>query len=179
MNILAYILNALAMMITMISILIKGKNMKAILLLNFLSNVTAGISYLVAGTGINGAVSCLFAGAQGLVNYFFDSKGKAVPKWLIAIYAAGFIALNLYFGGINLPCMFAIGATMCFILSLAQKSGKQYRFWALFNNVLWSSYDIFSGAYVGLITHGTMLLVTLVGMILHDVKREKTEEKLN
>ena len=62
MDILAYVLSFLGTVSIIASSLVKGKNMKVILSLVFTANVLVAISYLVGGSGINGAISC-FVGA--------------------------------------------------------------------------------------------------------------------
>ena len=44
-----------------------------------------------------------------IINYFFESKGKPLPKWLIGIYMAAFVGVNLVVGmsgGFNPLCVF-------------------------------------------------------------------------
>ncbi|MBE6686863.1 MAG: YgjV family protein [Ruminococcaceae bacterium] len=167
MVILSYILSLGGLLSMIIASLIKGKNMKTILLFVFTGSVLVATSYLLAGNGINGAISCYIGAAQTIINYFFDRKRKPLPKWLIVIYALAFVALNLL-GGINYLTFIAIAASLTFILCIGQKVGSKYRFWTLVNMCLWCLYDILSASFAALFTHGSQLVFAVVGMIIYD-----------
>ncbi len=166
MQILSYILSFGGLASMIIASLIKGKNMKTILLFVFLGNILVATSYLLTG-GINGAVSCYIGAAQTIINYFFDVKKKPLPRWLIAVYAVAFVVLNLM-TGFSWLCLLAIVASLTFILCIGQKVGSKYRFWTLVNMGLWCLYDVLSGSFGVLFTHGTQLVFAVVGMIIHD-----------
>lgn len=166
MQILSYILSLAGLGAMITASLIKGKNMKTILLFVFLGNIFVATSYLMSG-GINGAVSCYIGGAQTLINYFYDCKKKPLPVWLIAIYAVAFVVLNLI-TGFSWLCVLAIIASLTFILCIGQKVGSKYRFWTLVNMCLWCLYDVLSGSFGVLFTHGTQLVFAVIGMVIHD-----------
>ena len=166
MQILSYILSLAGLGAMITASLIKGKNMKTILLFVFLGNIFVATSYLMTG-GINGAVSCYIGGAQTLINYFYDRNKKPLHKWLIAVYAVAFVVLNLM-TGFSWLCMLAIIASLTFILCIGQKVGSKYRFWTLVNMGLWCLYDVLSGSFGVLFTHGTQLVFALIGMVIHD-----------
>ncbi len=172
MDILAYILSFLGTACIVASSLVKGKNMKVILSLIFSANVLVAISYLVGGDGINGMVSCSLGAIQALVNYLFERKGLPIPKWLLVIYGSAFAGVNFLFGGINVASVLAILACLAFVICIGQKNGAKYRFWTIFNTVLWCSFDIVSHTYYALImTHVPQLLFNVVGMIIYDRKK--------
>ena len=75
METLAFILSTIGTVCICIPPLLKGKNMKLILLLVFSANVTVATSYLLTGA-YNGAASCFVGAAQAIINYFFDRKNK-------------------------------------------------------------------------------------------------------
>lgn len=166
MQILSYILSFAGLASMIVASLIKGKNMKTILLFVFLGNLLVATSYLLTG-GINGAVSCYIGGAQTIINYFFDVKKKPLPRWLILIYAVAFVVLNLL-TGFSWLCMLAIAASLTFILCIGQKVGSKYRFWTLVNMALWCLYDVLSASFGVLFTHGTQLVFAVIGMVIHD-----------
>lgn len=168
MEILSYILSLLGLGSMIIASLIKGKNMKTILLFVFAGNILVATSYLMSG-GYNGAASCYLGGAQTIINYFYDAKKKPLPKRLIAVYALAFVALNLAVGGLSPLGILAIIASLTFILCIGQKVGSKYRFWTLVNMLLWCLYDLLSGSYgVILFTHGPQVVFAVMGMIIHD-----------
>lgn len=173
MEILSYILSLLGLVSMIMASLIKGNNMKKILFFVFCGNILVAVSYLLGGSGINGAASCFLGGIQAIINYFFDSKNKPLPKWLIAVYAVAFIALNLAVGGFSALGVLAIVASLTFIMCIGQKNGAKYRFWTIVNNILWCLYDVLSKSFGALASHVPLLLFTIAGMIIHDKKKAK------
>lgn len=170
---LAFILSALGTVCICIPPLLKGKNMKLILLLVLSTNILLATSYVLTGA-YNGAASCFVGAAQAFVNYFFEQKNKPIPRWLIGIYAAAFTAVNLLVFT-RLPDILALLASLAFILAICQKNGKKYRLWTLTNTLLWLLYDGLTLSFGPLTTHGILLATILLGMFLHD-KKEKPAE---
>ena len=95
MKILPFILSIAGLISMIAASLTKGEKMKRILFFVFAGNFLTAVSYLVDGKGLNGAAACFLGAGQTLVNYFFDSKGKKLPNWLIALYAVMIVALNI------------------------------------------------------------------------------------
>ncbi len=175
MQILSYVLSAIGLICMISASLIKGEKMKAILVLVCCGNALVATSYLIGGAGINGAASCYLGALQTLINYFFDKKGRALPIWLIVAYAVAFIVCNLLVGGFTALCLLAMVASLTFIMSIGQKSGARYRFWTIVNIGLWCLYDILSHSYGALITHIPLLLFTVIGMLIYDIRKAKAE----
>lgn len=181
---LSFVCSILGLVSMIVASLIKGKNMKTILFFVFCGNVLVAVSYLLGGQGINGAASCFVGGAQAIINYFFDSKNKPLPKWLVVIYALSFIVVNIVVSDgvsktgifISWLCLLVIVASLTFIMCIGQKSGAKYRFWTIVNNLLWCLYDVLSKSFGALTSHIPLLLFTVAGMIIHDRKSRKTEE---
>ena len=170
---LAFVLSTIGTVCICIPPLLKGKNMKLILLLVFATNVLLATSYILTGAA-NGAASCCIGAVQTIINYcFFERKNKAVPLWLIGIYAAAFIGINLLVFS-RLADILAILAAMAFILSICQKNGKAFRLWTLVNTVLWLLYDFITHSYGPLSTHCIQLGTLLFGMVIHDRKTKST-----
>ena len=189
METLAFIFSTLGLIAMLTSSLIKGKNMKKILILVFLSNAFVAISYLLGGSGFNGAASCLLGALFSIVNYFFDAKEKPIPKWLAAFYGLSFVAVNVFvsfnsivsFGDTVsidykalILCILAILGTLAFVMCIGQKNGAKYRFWTVMNMMMWCIYDLISGNIQVLITHVIQLSFAVIGMIIHDRKNKIT-----
>ena len=172
MQILSYILSFLGFLSFVCTTLIKGEKMKQILFLVFCCNFFYATSYLVAGSGINGAASCYLGALLAIINYFFDSRNKPIPKWLMALYALSFIAVNIAVGGLSYLVLIAIVATLIFVISIGQKNGAGFRFWTIFNLALWCLYDVLSASYGALVAHVVQMLFTVIGMLVHDRKKE-------
>ena len=96
MQALSFIANLIGLSLVILASLSKGSKMSTILALVLFGNLFISAGYLLAGTGINGAASGLLASVQTFINYFFERKGKSVPKILVGIYALSFIALNIF-----------------------------------------------------------------------------------
>ena len=148
--------------------LLKGKNMKGILVLLCLGNAIMGTNYLMSG-GLNGAVSSYNGVVTTAINFSFQVKGKTVPKFLITIYLIISIILNLWVSkGISIGLILMIGASVAYQLGCAGKSGATYRFWILINLLLWCVYDIISLTIGALLTHGIQLAIHIIGMLIYD-----------
>lgn len=168
-----YILSLVGMATILSASLIKGNNMKLILALVCLGNVLIGTSYLFEGQGINGAAASFFGSAIAVVNFFFDSKERPIPKWLIGVYLVLGVALNLWVaGGVSLPSVIIIATFVAFLMSIIQNTGAQYRVWTIANLALWCFYDGVIASYSVLITHGVQLGITLIGILLYDRKKQ-------
>ena len=171
MNILPFIFSISGLVSMITASLTKGEKMKRILFFVFAGNFLTAVSYLLDGKGINGAAACLLGAGQTLVIYFFDSKGKKIPMWLIAIYAVMIVALNIWVAnGITLLSVLVIIASLSFIMCIIQPNGAKYRFWTIVNLILWCTYDFIAPAYPALVVHIPLIIFTVAGMILHDRK---------
>ena len=171
MKILAFVLSSLGTVCICIPPILKGKNMKLILLLIFLTNVLIATSYILTGA-LNGAASCCIGAAQTLINYFFERKNKPIPNWLIGIYAIAFTIANvLVFTRIT--DALALLAALAFIMAICQKNGKKYRIWTFINTGLWIVYDAISVSFGPLCTHIIQFATIIFGMILHDRTNKK------
>ena len=173
MEILAFVLSTIGMICISVSPLLKGKNMKLILLLAFSSNVLVATSYLLTGA-FNGAATCYLGAAQTIINYFLERKNKPIPSWLVAVYAAAFVVANILVFS-HVTDMIALVAAITFVFIISQKNGKQYRVWTIINTVLWVVYDLITRSYGPLSTHAILLMTSLVGMVMHDRKKIAAE----
>ncbi len=172
MQILAYILSLLGLFSMIAASVIKGEKMKTVLFFVFCGNALVGTSYLLDGSGINGAAALYLGATQSLINYFFNSKNKPLPKWLVGIYAVAIIVLNIWVaGGITALGALVIIASLTFIFCIGQSGGAGYRFWTIVNMILWCLYDVLASVYSALITHGILLAFTVIAMIIHDRKK--------
>lgn len=173
METLAFILSTLGTVCICIPPLLKGKNMKLILLLIFSANILVATSYLLTGA-YNGAASCFVGGAQAIINYFFDKRNKKLPVWLIVIYALAFIGVNLLVFK-KLVDLIAMVASLTFIMCIGQKTGTKYRIWTFINTALWLTYDIIKLTPGPIVTHGIQLCTVISGIFIHDIKRNKKQ----
>ena len=170
MDILAFVLSTLGTISICLPSFVKGKDMKLILLFVFSANVLVATSYLLTGA-YNGAVSCFIGGAQTIINFFYDRKNKPLPVWLICIYAAAFIVMNLLVFA-QWADLVAMLASLSFILCIGQKNGARYRLCTALNSSLWITYDLISASYGPLVTHGILFGSVIFGILVHDLKKK-------
>ena len=170
MDTLAFILSILSTICICIPSFIKGKNMKLILLFIFSANTLVATSYLLTGA-YNGAVSCFIGSAQTIINFFYDRKSKPLPVWLICIYSAAFICMNLLVFSLWTD-LIAMIASLSFILCIGQKNGAKYRLCTVLNSSLWITYDLISGSYGPLVTHSILFGSAIFGILIHDLKKK-------
>ena len=166
----AVILSVIGTICICASSLMKGKDMRIILVFVFLANVFVGSSYVLTGA-TNGMVSCGLGAVTSIINYCFERKNKALPMWLVIVYAVAFVTVNL-FTFTSIASIFALLACLAFVMGVVQKSGKQYRIWTLTNAIFWLIYDITSLSYGPIITHVFQSSVAVFGMVVHDRKKK-------
>lgn len=171
METLAFILSTLGTVCICIPPLIKGKNMKLILLLVFFANAFVALSYFFTNA-FNGAATCCLGAIQTVVNYFFEKKEKNIPKWLIVVYALSFAAVNIVVFS-HVTDIVPLLAAFIFVIGISVKSGKKYRLWSLINTLLWILYDCLTLSFGPLITHAIQLFTIIFGMFVHDRKTSR------
>ncbi len=173
METLAYILSLLGLVCVITSSLLKGRRMGWILVFLCSGNALVATSYLLTAS-YAGAASCFIGAGQALINSLFDRKQKAIPIWLVAVYAALFIVANIAVFT-ELIDILALIASLTFVMCVGQKNGAKYRIWTTVNIGLWILYDLLKPAYPALLTHIPFLVFTVVGMIIHDRKEKSVK----
>lgn len=174
MEILSYVLSILGLACLLLASVTKGEKMRRILFLIFLGNILIPTSYIVGGEGINAAVSGYVGSVMAIVNYFFQSRKKPIPKWLLVVYGAIFVALNLWVSkGFSIPALLVILGAFTFIGCIAQGSGLPYRLWSIANSVVYCIYDIVVESYSALITHAALLTFAVVGLLFVDLRIQR------
>ena len=168
---LAFILSILGLLAAITPNLLKGKNLKLILVFLVGANLLYAFSYLAEGKGINGSAAGFLGAVIAGVNFIFESKGKPIPKWLVVIYFAVAITLQLLVAEITCLTAIIVAAVAAFLMGVLQPNGKMYRIWALLNILLWVLYDILTQSYALLPMHSIQTITVVVGMIVHDRKK--------
>ena len=170
MVVVSFICSILGLVSIMLSLLMKGKDMKRILMLSLLGNGLMVASY---GCVLNwsGAASSALGTAASVINFLYAVKNSPLPKVWPVVYAALFVSVNLltFASWVDL---LAICACLIFVLLVCSPEGKKYRIWSLVNNSIWVLFDILKGSYGPLVTHIALTSVTAVGMVIHDRKQK-------
>ena len=167
MEMISYILSIVATVLGLLEPF--GKTMQIILVFNFAGNFLVGVNYFLTQS-LSGAGICAVACVQVIINYFFDSQKKKVPKWLIGIYALAFLLVNLGTFSVWYD-IFSLIAPMLFVLCVAQSDAKYYRIFYASNSIVWIFYDIFAKSYGNLFTHVILFLATSTAMMVRDRKK--------
>lgn len=165
----AVILSIIGTICICASSLMKGKDMRVILVFVFLANLFVGLSYVLTGAQ-NGMVSCGLGAVTSVINYCFERKNRSLPMWLVVIYGLAFVVVNI-FTFTSFAAVFALLACLAFVMGVVQKNGKKYRIWTLTNAIFWLFYDITSHSYGPVITHVFQSVIAVFGMIVHDRKQ--------
>lgn len=148
-----------------------NKKMKTVLVFSFIGNVLVGISYILVG-GISGSAICFTAAVQLLINYSFTVRERKIPAAVITVHAAAFLAVNL----ITFKAwydVFALIASMLFVLSVAQSNAKYYRAIYIPNCLVWIVYDFMAKAYGNLLTHIDLTIALAGAVFIRDGRRQK------
>ncbi len=151
-----------------------GKTMRTILLFNFAGNFLVGISYFLT-KGYSGAAICAVACVQVVINYCFGIKQKKVPLWLILLYAAAFLFVNLLSFSVWYD-VFSLAGAMLFVLSVAQSDARYYRVFYVSNSTAWMFYDVLSQSYGNLMTHVVLFAATSIAMLVRDGKKKSPKK---
>ena len=171
--IIAQILSAIALIANVIGIQLKEK--KQILKVWIIAGVCFTASFIFLGA-YAGAVSCLIATIQIVVNYGFERRRQKFPPTLIAV----FIVASLLGGTLtyqNIYDFLPIFGALTFIWSIVQKKESRLRKITFLNIFLWIFYDFLVGAYVAFISDLIFLTSTAIAIVRFDFLRQKTQSK--
>ena len=145
------------------------KKMRTVLLFNLLGNALVGVNYLLTKS-YSGAIICGVAILGLCINYYFTSRDKKIPLGAIIFHAVAFLAANLitftYWYDV-----FAMIASLLFVLSIAQDSTKYYRLLYISNSLVWIGYDIFAKSWGNLFTHSVLFVAIFISIIVRDGKK--------
>lgn len=169
-----FIIGQIISVITLIIAIViaQFKNVKHILIGEIAANLSTALSFVFLG-GISGAWICIVAAVQTIIIYFSNknnleqSKRNLLTILFAIIYIAGTIVVYQGWADI-VSCTCAI----LYILAIVQTQSKKYRWFMALNSLLWVIYDINTGAYVNIITHGMVLVSLVIAMIRLDRQGE-------
>jgi len=150
-----------------------NKKMSVILVFSFVANLLVGISYILVG-GTSGALICVIAGIQLLINFIFNVKGKKVPVWLIIIYSLAYSTVNILTFA-KWYDIFSLGAALSLVFSMAQSNPKHYRVLLILNMGSWLAYDVLAHAYGNMLMHLSSIITILIAIYVNDIRKKKQE----
>ena len=151
------------------------KGMRAVLLCQLLCNLFCASSYILLGA-YSGSIICLIAIFQCLAIFAYNAKGNQPPRVLLLVFIACYVAASAFLFQSFADLFSAMGAVF-FAIGMVQKKASAARLWYVANPVCWMVYDLFSMAYGNLITHGIILLSTVIGIIRLDLPAYRRNKK--
>lgn len=173
-----YIAQGISVVTTAVSVVsTQIKSMKAILICKILANLLSVATYLLLG-GISAAGMCFVAIFHSVVSFIFNAKNKKPPIFVAILFMAMYIACSAIYYKSPVDLISA-AAAICFCISLTQNNSTAYRFWFVFNPLLWIVYDILMMAYGNVVMHGIVLVSTVVAIIRLDICGSKNQKKQN
>lgn len=162
----AIIITGLLVPVTAV-IVIRLNNIKKILIGEILLNFFVAANYILLN-GFSGAGTCILAAVQAVVMYFLPAGWKKISAFIfMGIYGVWFV---LSYGSPMdiLPFLSAI----FYSLAIMQAKPRNYKVCKSLNALSCLIYDILVGAYFIMITHGLLLVLSLIQLC----KKEKTPE---
>lgn len=151
---------------------VQFKNVRHILAGEIASNLSIALSFVFLG-GLSGAWICIAAAIQTGIIYYMkrhnvcENIGKMMILPFAIVYIAGTVVVYRGWEDI-VSCICA----MLYLAAILQKDTAKYRCFMAGNSLLWIVYDLFTCAYVNIITHGMLLISLIIAMIRLD-KRPK------
>lgn len=145
------------------------KNVKAILICQLVCNGLGAVSYVLLG-GLAGFVLHIVATVQTILFFVIRSKNLKEPKWLSWIFVAAFLLCS-FATFKSLVDVFSLIAAVACSLALCCKKPSHYRICMLINCGSWLLYDASVAAYTMILTHGAVVVSSIVGMIRLDRKK--------
>lgn len=160
------ILTGLLVPITAV-VVIRMNDIKKILIGEVLLNFFVAANYILLN-GFSGAGTCILASVQAVMMYVLPGKWKKISAFVfIGIYAV-WMGLSFTTAMDILPFLSAV----FYSLAIMQAKPKNYKVCKSLNALSCLIYDILVGAYFIMITHGLLLVLSLVELC----KKEKKQE---
>ena len=167
--ILAQVISILTTVTAVLSMQFKG--IKPILLCQILSNLFCATTFILLGA-YSGCVICLVAIVQCLIVFAYDTKKVKPHRVVIFLFILLYIAVSAVLFQSFADVFSAMGAVF-FAVGMVQRTSSATRRWYFANPICWIVYDLFSGAYGNILTHGIIFVSTLLAIIRLDLPEYK------
>lgn len=157
--------------VTIVSVIsMQFKNMKHIVAAQMVANLLLMLNYLLLG-GFSGAGVAIIATVQTVVVNILNSKKIKTPVFVTVAFMIMFLICSVLTYSGPLDITVAVAALL-FALAIVQEDASKCRKLSLGNSVLWLIYDIGTGAYTTILTHGILIVSIIVGMVRLDMKKK-------
>ncbi len=155
------------------------KEMKSILAMQVLANFLLMLNYYLLDA-FSGAAIAIIATVQTVIMFIIRLLENKMSKKLnliltvvVTLIFVGIFALsaiNTYKAPVDILSALA---SLAFCICIVQKNAFVCRIFVILNSVLWIGYDIGTLAWTTIITRAFSLFSSIIGMIRHDIKRNK------
>lgn len=171
--ILAQILAVVAFALDTIAMQFKKKS--SILIMGIVSNLTYALEYAFLGAW-TGAISFIIGTIRNITYYIYDKKGYEPNKIVLIIFILLIIGTGIYTWE-NLTSLLPMIALVLWTTVSWQNNTKWMRVAEAFICIMWIIYDLFVGAYTGIMTEFIILTSTVIGIFRHDIKKKEEVEE--
>ncbi len=131
------------------------KNMTWILIFHLASNLLLASTYALKNE-LSGASICFLAVAQTLIVYFLQRKNKKIPWLMTAIFVSLYVLCSAL-TYVKPTDILSAAAAVCYAFGVAQSKPNVCRLFFLGNSLLWTTFDIMTGAaYTVMFTHAVL-----------------------
>lgn len=146
---------------------VQFKNINHILTSQILTNLLSAFVFGLLG-GFSGAWICVVAILQTVTMFCFnkhpDSGSKKYRSILAAAFCLVYVLGTAYFYK-GWGDLVSGTCAVLFALAVVQENSDKFRGLFLVNGLLWMVYDLTTGAYTNLLTHGLSVGSTIVAMV--------------
>ena len=168
-DILAYAVGILTTAVAVLSM--QFKSMRLVLLLQIIANGLLGVQYAIRGAD-TGVWSLALGVVQIILSYIFNIKNARFPKWLVILFIGGYLVITVFtFKSIFDVLPFI--ALCIFSVSIIQEKSRICRILSVLNSITFLVYDVSTRSYSAVITHGTILLFLIIGILRLDLAEWK------
>ena len=166
--ILAQILAVIAFILDIICMQFKKKS--GILVIGIISNTMYALEYAFLGAW-TGAISFVVGIIRNITYFVYEKKEIKPSKIVLAIFVILIIGVGIYTWK-DLTSLLPVVALVLWTIVSWQNNTKWMRFAEAFICVMWIIYDLFVGAYAGIITEFIILTSTIIGILRYDIKKK-------
>lgn len=167
--ILAQILAVIAFILDIICMQFKKKS--GILVVGIISNTVYALEYAFLGAW-TGAISFVIGTIRNITYFIYEKKKYKPNKIVLTIFVLLIIGAGIYTWE-NITSLLPVIALVLWTIVSWQNNTKWMRLAEAFICVMWIIYDLFVGAYAGIITEFIILFSTMIGMYRYDIKKQR------
>lgn len=174
MFILAQILGVVAFLLTTISLQFKKKS--EILGIQIASNVAYMFQYICLGA-FTGGVTFIIGIIRNITYYILEKK-KFKPNLIVLFIFIILIVLGGVFTYENIASILPILAVVLWTVVSWQENPKWMRVGEAIICIMWIIYNIYVGAYTGIVTEAIIFLSCVIGIVRNDIQKKNKQDQV-